>query len=163
MGSERGDAGTRPLRQTDRAGIEALIPHRDPFLFVDRVVERAQREITTEWHVSADLECFRGHYPSDPVLPGVLITEFALQSGALLVAHDTPHAPQAVRPVVSRIESARFRRIVRPGTTLRARVALEQTLANARYLSATVSADGATVARLRLVLALAPAPSGTDG
>ena len=137
----------------DRAAIEELVPHRDPFLFVDRVIERESDRITTEWDVREDLECLRGHYPGQPILPGVLITEFALQSGALLVS-GTGQGGESI-PVVTRIERARFKRVVRPGTTLRARVELTQRLSGAHYFSGRVTAKGATVAHLGFVLAIA--------
>ena len=53
------------------AVLEAL-PHRPPFLFVDRIIERTPSSIITEWYVPPDLECFKGHYPGHPVLPGVI-------------------------------------------------------------------------------------------
>ena len=72
-------------RAAARAEIEARIPHRDPFLLVDRILERDERAIRTEWTVPPDADFFRGHYPGEPLLPGVLATEFVVQSGALLV------------------------------------------------------------------------------
>lgn len=146
-----------------REEILSLLPHRDPFLFVDRIVERKEGSITCEWDIRADLDCLRGHYPGQPILPGVMISEFVFQSGALLVYGSEPELqddPGA--PVLTRIEDARFKRIVRPGATLRVNVKHEERLANARYLSAKVTTldqagDKKTVARLRFVLAIAPA------
>ena len=143
-----------------RAAIEALLPHRAPFLFVDRIVERGERTILTEWDITAELDCFRGHYPGQPVLPGVLISEFCFQSGALLV-YGSSEADRTVPgvPVLTRIEDARFKKIVRPGETLCAEVRLEDSLANARYLTAKVTSDGKTVLRIRFALAMTEAPA----
>lgn len=143
-----------------RAAVEALIPHRPPFLFVDRILEAEPGRVVTEWDVSPDLFAFQGHYPGEPVLPGVLITESALQSGAILVYHADPDDRDAPGvPVMTRIEDARFRKIVRPGETLRIEVKLEERLAQARYMSAKVTSAGSAVARLRFVLAVAPPPA----
>ena len=147
-------------RKAARERVESLLPHRQPFLFVDRILEEGPDRVTTEWHVAPELDCFRGHYPGQPVLPGVLMTEFALQSGAILVYLSSPEDRGGPGlPVMTRIEDARFRRIVLPGDTLRAEVRLEERLANARYLSAKLSCGGQAVARLRFVLALAPPES----
>ena len=62
-------------------------------------------------------------------------------------------------PVLTRIEDARFKKIVRPGETLRAEVRLDERLAQARYLSAKVTSDGQTVVRMRFVLAITPEPA----
>lgn len=147
-----------------RAAIEAAIPHRPPFLFVDRILARDARSIVTEWDVRADLDCFRGHYPGDPILPGVLVCEFAFQSAAILLSGAGSPSPEGAVPVVTRIEDARFKRPVRPGDVLRAELAVEESLANARWLSAKLSAGGSQVARLRFAVALAvPARGGAEG
>ncbi len=137
-----------------RSAIEALIPHRDPFLFVDRIVERAADRIVTEWDVAPDFYAFRGHYPGYPVLPGVLISEFAFQSAACLFADGSePRVASGAVPVLTKIEDARFRRVVRPGETLRAEVEVTERLGPARYCKAIVTCGGETVVRLRFTVA----------
>jgi len=139
---------------TARAEIEALIPHRDPFLFVDRIVARTADRIVTEWDVTPELFAFRGHYPGFPVLPGVLISEFTFQSAACLLASGAdPAVRSSAVPVLTKIEDARFRRVVKPGELLRAEVEVTERLGAARYCRAVVTCSGATVMRLRFTVA----------
>jgi len=140
----------------DRAGIEARIPHRDPFLFVDRVLELDAANIVSEWDVVPELPCFAGHFPSHPILPGVLINEFVFQSAALLMSEEVPDdMPLKGVPVLTRIEDARFKQMVRPGSVLRAEVTLEDRLGPACYMRARVTCEGRVVARQKFVVALA--------
>lgn len=144
------------LGRLDRQDIEALLPHRAPFLFVDRVVHQEGGTLVAEWDVPHDLPAFAGHFPDRPVLPGVLISELAFQAGALLVYTTSPEDRAATGlPVLTRIQDARFKRIVGPGETLRAEVRLTERLGMARYVTAKVTSGGKLVARLDCVLALA--------
>ena len=86
-------------------GFLHLIPHRMPFLFIDRVVELSEDRIITTWRVDPEAGFFAGHYPGDPVMPGVLICECAFQAGALLVAHRLDEAARSSgTPVLTRIK-----------------------------------------------------------
>ena len=138
-----------------RREIESLIPHRPPFLFVDAIIDRTEDSITTEWCPGEDFPPFSGHYPNQPVLPGVLISEFCFQTSALLLAD--PESQSNVIPVLTKIESARFRRIVRPGETLRATVTKKHALGQARYMTGRVDCEGSAVLRIEFVVAEVPA------
>jgi 3-hydroxyacyl-[acyl-carrier-protein] dehydratase len=146
---------------SQRAEIEARIPHRDPFLFVDAIIDQSADSIQTRWTVPVDMDVFRGHFPARPVLPGVLICEYAFQSAALIVyaQDDAPNDARAPRgtPVLTKIEESRFKHIVAPGDTLTADVKLNDRLQNACYFSAKVHSQAGLVARLAFVLALIPA------
>jgi 3-hydroxyacyl-[acyl-carrier-protein] dehydratase len=158
VGSETG------TQAADRAAIETLIPHRDPFLLVDRVLDRTEAAIEVERFVDPALDCLRGHYPGHPLLPGVLIAETCFQAAALLLADPArPFAPGDPVPVLTRIEDARYRRMVRPGDTLRARVELVEALGTARWMKGTVTCDGERVLSIRFVVAEAPAPDAVTG
>lgn len=144
----------------DERAIQGMLPHRDPFLFVDAVLaydlDGEAPWIETRWHVRPDMEVFRGHFPGQPVLPGVLIQEHCFQSGALLIyLQDELQGMAGGTPVLTKVEDARFRRMVAPDTTLTTRVELTDRLANARYLKASVRSEDGQVARLRCALALA--------
>ena len=69
-----------------RAEIEAAIPHREPFLFLDRIVERSVEGLVSSWRVPADASWFEGHYPGEPVTPGGIISEHVFQSAAVFVS-----------------------------------------------------------------------------
>ncbi len=106
------------MTSLDRAGIEALIPHRDPFLLIDRVTElepgvRAVAEHTftgEEWYQS-------GHFPGDPIVPGVILVESLAQT-ATVMAMALPEYRDGLG-LFAGIDEMRFKRIVRPGDTAR--------------------------------------------
>jgi 3-hydroxyacyl-[acyl-carrier-protein] dehydratase len=102
--------------------IQALIPHRPPFLLVDRIIELDPgKRIVGLKAVSIDHDTsLRGHFPDYPVMPGVLIVESLAQTGAVLVMADPKHAGKL--PFFARIDNCRFRQQVRPGDTLRLEV-----------------------------------------
>ncbi len=122
---------------TESEAILAHIPHRPPFLFVDRIVEVTERRIVTETVADPSADFFRGHYPGEPVMPGVLLCECCFQAGALLIAH---HAGEtnigaSAMPVLTRISDARFKHIVRPGDLLRVEVTLDEEVDRAYFMT----------------------------
>ena len=142
--------------------IEA-IPHREPFLFVDEIVAVDDRRIVTTKFINPAAAFFRGHYPGTPLMPGVLQCEACFQAGALLVAHLLGGAgSQPGVPVVTRIKDARFKRIVRPGDTLRCEVTLDETLDNCFFLTGRASVDGKLASRVVFACMLAEAETPTE-
>lgn len=135
----------------------AAIPHRPPFLFVDDVVEVSEERIATTWFVNPTSDFFRGHYPDEPIMPGVLLCECCFQAGALLIAHrlGSDAAPSGM-PVVARIADARFRRIVRPGETLRVEVTFDDAVDNAFYLTGRITVAGQIAARVSFTIMQTP-------
>lgn len=124
------------------------IPHRPPFLFVDEVVEASADRIVTRKLADPQAEFFRGHYPDHPVMPGVLICECCFQAGALLVAHRLDGAEAGTVPVITRIQDARFKRMVKPGQTLDVEVTLDDELDGAYFMTGRVTVDGKAVVRV---------------
>ncbi len=105
--------------------IIALLPHRYPFLFVDRVLELEDgKRILALKNVSINEPFFRGHFPEQPVMPGVLICEALAQAGALLAKVSTDGLPEGYVVVLTGVDGARFRRPVLPGDQLHLEVTL---------------------------------------
>ena len=102
----------------DAREIQALIPHRYPFLLVDRILElEPGKRIVGVKHVSMTDAFLQGHFPDYPVMPGVLIVEALAQTGAVLVMRDPANSGKV--PFFARIDNCRFRQQVRPGDSLR--------------------------------------------
>jgi 3-hydroxyacyl-[acyl-carrier-protein] dehydratase len=102
----------------DSRAIQEILPHRYPFLLVDKIVELVPRErIVGIKQVTINEYFFRGHFPEAPVMPGVLIIEALAQVGAILALREFEDRDQKI-PFFSGIETARFRRPVVPGDTL---------------------------------------------
>ena len=132
------------------------IPHRPPFLYVDEVVGYTEKSIITRFHARPELEFFRGHYPHNPIMPGVLICECCFQAGALLVAHRLGGVDyEAGVPVLTRIQDARFRRIVRPGEWLRIEATIDDEVSGAYYLTGRASVGDELAVRVAFACMLA--------
>jgi 3-hydroxyacyl-[acyl-carrier-protein] dehydratase len=94
-----------------------LLPHRPPFLFVDEILALEPGESArARWFVDPGADFFAGHFPGDPILPGVIIIEALAQTGALAALAEPGSAGKLA--LFAGIEGARFRRVVRPGEEL---------------------------------------------
>jgi 3-hydroxyacyl-[acyl-carrier-protein] dehydratase len=126
--------------------IMSLLPHRYPFLLVDRVLEiEPKKRIVALKNVTINEEFFIGHFPQRPVMPGVLIIEAMAQAGGVLLLHDLP-ADQRKLVYLATVERARFRRPVVPGDQLRFEVEVVQLRERFAKLSGKALVDGQTVA-----------------
>ncbi|HEX2581085.1 MAG TPA: 3-hydroxyacyl-ACP dehydratase FabZ [Dongiaceae bacterium] len=107
--------------------VMRLIPHRPPFLFIDRVEDMfADRSAVGIKNVSMNEGFFAGHFPSDPVMPGVLVIEAMAQTAAVLVVHTLGAAFEGKLVYFMSVDEARFRRPVVPGDVLRLEVAKDR-------------------------------------
>ncbi len=127
--------------------IRDAIPHRDPFLWIDEVLEVTDKKIIARKVLSPDLDVFRGHYPHFPVLPGVLQCEACFQAGAILVSRLQSVGAGQV-PVVTRVNNVKFRHMLRPGDVLEIEVELTEVLQNTYFMTGKVSSAGKVAARL---------------
>ncbi|NTV12510.1 MAG: beta-hydroxyacyl-ACP dehydratase [Desulfobulbaceae bacterium] len=142
---------------SDRDEILALIPHRPPFLWVDRILSREPGRIETEKLIPVDLELFKGHYPAQPLMPGVLLCEAIFQSGALLIAAspelEDGEEPGLV-PVLTRIKNAKFKRVVRPGDLAVITVSLQEKIGSAWFMSGKLTVAGKSAVSVEFACAL---------
>ena len=106
--------------QYDTDGIKTLIPHRDPMLLIDKIVNIVEKKsVVGIKEVTGKEDFFRGHFPGHPVMPGVLIVEAMAQSAGALVVHSLGKEAHGKIVYFMSIESAKFRRPVNPGVQLR--------------------------------------------
>lgn len=135
------------------------IPHRPPFLWLDRVLEIGETAIRAEKTVPADLDIFRGHYPEYPLMPGVLLCEAVFQAGALLIGNLLGREPKvnsgapASVPVLTRILGAKFKREVRPGDRLEIRASLVERLGPAWLMKGSVRVGGKVAVQVEFACA----------
>jgi 3-hydroxyacyl-[acyl-carrier-protein] dehydratase len=131
------------LLEIDRQRIMEMIPHRDPFLLIDRVVDVAKNQRATGIKmVSPEEYYFRGHFPERAVMPGVLIVEAMAQTAAVLVVHTL--GPEWERKLVyfMSIDNARFRRPVFPGDRLHIHVTKLRNRGNVWKFEGRAEVDG---------------------
>ena len=149
------------------------IPHRPPFLYVDTIVERKEDGIVCRKTFEPDEYFFAGHYPNFPLVPGVILCEAAMQAAAVFLSEKlkdgnevseanevtlSRNSQLATRnsqsPVATRINDVKFKKMVRPGDTIEITVTLKEKLSNAYFLSANVTVDGKTAARLEFAVTI---------
>ena len=135
------------------------IPHRDPFLLVDEVLERSDTRIVGRKTFTGEEWFFAGHYPGHPLVPGVLLCEAAMQCGAILLSRHLAGDGAKV-PVATGMNDVRFKRMVRPGETICMEVELTERLADAFFLKAKVTVDGKVAARFEFACTAVAGSSG---
>ena len=121
----------RPPVEIDIQRVMQMIPHRHPFLMIDRVVDAVANERATGIkNVSINEAFFQGHFPARPVMPGVLIIEAMAQTAAVLVVHTLGPDSEGKLVYFMSVDNARFRRPVFPGDVLEVRVTKQRNRGN---------------------------------
>ena len=124
------------------------IPQRAPFLYIEDIVSKEEKKVTTSQKITGEEDFFKGHFPGNPIMPGVLICEAAFQTGALLMSYIMQGGIENKTAVVSRIQSAKFKNMVKPGDELIICVELKEQIENAAYLKGKVTANSKTVLQI---------------
>jgi len=139
--------------------VQAAILHREPFLFVDEIVECDGKRILCKKTFTGKEDFFRGHYPGFPIVPGVLQCEAALQAGAILLTRIFEGEELGGRlPVIAKMGEVRFKQMVRPGDTILLEVKFREKMAGVYFLRAKVTTDGKLCVQFDFACALTERP-----
>ncbi len=135
----------------DKTQIEAILPHRDPFLLIDEVLELAPGTRVVARHRVTEVDC-AGHFPGNPIMPGVKMVEALAQCGAVAVLSQPENAGKLA--LFAGIDGVRFKRIVRPGDELLLECDVETVRGSIGRGKARASVDGELAVRGTLTFAV---------
>ena len=136
-----------------RAAIESILPHREPFLFLDEVLElEPGARVVARKEVRADEWYFAGHFPGNPIMPGVIMVEALAQTGAVAVLAEPQNRGRLA--LFAGIDDVRFKRVVRPGDELVLECTLEQVRGPIGRGKARASVNGELAVRGTLTFAV---------
>tara|TARA_A100001015_G_C15035136_1_gene735701 strand:- start:3605 stop:4042 length:438 start_codon:yes stop_codon:yes gene_type:complete len=137
--------------------IHRRIPHRPPFLFIDKILEITDSGAKASLSVRPDFSFFEGHYPGNPIMPGVLLCESVFQTGAIFFSDHIKNESlkdENVTPVLSRIRDARFKRMVLPGDEVEISVTMKEQMGQFYNLSGEIKNKDKTALTISFALAL---------
>ncbi len=138
--------------------VYGTIPHRPPFLFVDEIIEVTAQSAVAKRTVRADEPHFAGHYPGNPIMPGVLLCEAVFQTGAIYLVKKLTAAGESLdglTPILSRIKEAKFKNMVKPGEILTIEARFKESHGKFHFLHGTVKrSDGKLALAIDFALAL---------
>jgi beta-hydroxyacyl-ACP dehydratase FabZ len=145
----------RPLMDVNE--IRQILPHRYPFLLVDKIVELEAERIVGIKNVTANEPFFNGHFPDFPVMPGVLIVEAMAQTAGILVLRSIPDRDRKLVLLVS-VDGARFRKPVVPGDQLRLEMHVLKRKGSVAKMAGKAFVDGVVVAEAEVMCKLEDRP-----
>lgn len=141
-------------RALDIDAIREVLPHRYPFLLVDRIEELEAERVVGIKNVTVNEPFFAGHFPDYPVMPGVLIIEAMAQVAGVLVLSGIPDRKSKL-VLLAGVDGAKFRKPVRPGDQLRMEMKILRSRASMAKVSGIATVDGAIVAEAEMLCVLA--------
>jgi len=146
------------MAELDLAGVERAIPHRPPFLFVDEVLEITPDKAVARRTIRADEPHFAGHYPGNPIMPGVLLCESVFQTAAIYMSHRLEREGagdlNSRTPVLARILGAKFKQMVKPGDVITLEATYKQTVSSFYFMTGKALRDGKVVMTVDYALAM---------
>ena len=145
---------TVSTRALDIDAIREILPHRYPFLLVDRIEELETERVVGIKNVTVNEPFFTGHFPDYPVMPGVLIIEAMAQVAGVLVLSGIPDRKNKL-VLMAGVDGAKFRKPVRPGDQLRMEMKVLRSRASMAKVSGTATVDGVVVAEAEILCVLA--------
>lgn len=135
--------------------VKDILPHREPFLFLDEIVEMTEGTVRARRRVRPEEPQFEGHYPGKPIMPGVLLCETVLQAGAYLMASKMGETSDMKgAPVVTRMNSVKFRKMVKPGDELDITAEHKRSMMGAHMLAGRIKCEGKLVCSLEFTVML---------
>jgi 3-hydroxyacyl-[acyl-carrier-protein] dehydratase len=143
----------------DIGDIQQILPHRYPFLLIDRIIEHERKQrIVAIKNVTVNEPFFNGHFPAYPIMPGVLIVEAIAQAGGALLLTEIPDRDSKLM-VFTGIEKAKFRKPVTPGDQLRIEVKVINWRTTAVKMEGTAHVDGKLACEATVTCAIVPRQS----
>ena len=138
----------------DVTAIQKLLPHRYPFLLVDRVVElEPHKRVLAYKNVTCNEPFFQGHFPGHPVMPGVLVVEALAQAGGVLTQLSNQNTADGRLFYLVKIDNAKFSKMVVPGDRLDLEVSIKRVIRNVAIYTGVASVNGEQVACAEIVCA----------
>ncbi len=137
--------------------IYQAIPHRPPFLFLDEILEVTDTGARASRTIRAEEPQFEGHYPGNPIMPGVLLCEAVFQAGAVFLARKlgvTAVGRTDLNPVLARIRDAKFKSMVKPGDELVIEAEHTETLGQFHFMKGRITRDDKPVMTVTFSLAM---------
>ncbi|MBN37193.1 MAG: beta-hydroxyacyl-ACP dehydratase [Opitutae bacterium] len=137
--------------------IHRRIPHRPPFLFIDKILNVSDSGAEASLTIKPEFPFFEGHYPGNPIMPGVLLCESVFQTGAVFLSDllkEESLTDESVTPVLTRIRDARFKRMVLPGDKVEISVSLGDRMGKFFNLTGQIKNCGKICLSISFALAL---------